>query len=309
MDVFYRRPLAIIAFMALLAGCQREAAAPAPQPAASAVVKPVGAANDTPKALTDEVIARASVALSVVEGDTPMVIATGLDEYPKYVLISPGVVLAPDAEHRLLVAMGASVNEAGTPDGADDWGKNLGLYGFTLRQSRWQLTHQTPSIARGGHWKTGADLRVLQLVGPRAGIAVNYVECHPPGICHGTLNVLALSINGAKQVLSEPVHEDSDGWSGPCDAMVKETTEAHAAGRTDFFANQRHCFATDGQMNLQPRGPDEWPDIKLTFTGDSVQIDDKTFEVTRTSHAAELVMRYDGERYKPISGRNPLSKP
>ena len=234
-----------------------------------------------------------------------MVIPTGKEGPDQYVLVLPGLVLVPDAGHRLLVTLGVSVNEVGTPQDPEASGGQLGLYEFTLREGRWHLTGQVPSFAQGGAWGKDGGLQPLVLGGGRVGIALTYIECHT-GTCHSALEVLTLSAKGAKQVLSEPLHEDSDGWSGPCDAMVKRTTEAHAQGRTDFSASELHCYATDGQMSLQSRGSDEWPDIKLTFTGESVQIDHKTFEARHTSNAGELVLRYDGERYKSLSGRNPI---
>ncbi|MGM9482081.1 hypothetical protein ACS5PN_12915 [Roseateles sp. NT4] len=307
MNVLYCKRVATAWLIALLAGCQREAPPPASQQAASEVAKPVGAVDDTPRALTDEVIARTSVAIPVGDSGRLMVIPTGQDAPDQYVRVSPGPVLAPDVEHRLLVAQGVGITEGGEPYDGHASGGNLGLFEFTLKQGRWLLTSQVPSFARRGSWGKVGDLQALDLGGGRVGVAVNSESCGQ-GYCENLLEIFALNAKGAVPVLSEPVVNDSEGWSGPCDDMVKEAMQARSKGETELDWRLRHCIVVRGDMTMQRRSPKDWPDIKIDFSGEAVDIDEKTFEVARANKATALVLRYDGQRYKPINGRNPLSK-
>lgn len=299
--------LVAAAILLVLAGCQREATVSPAATAASAPAPLIGAADDSPRALTDEVLARAGKNLPTeTAAEVPVrVIETGPDEYRGPVRPETGRVFAPDADHRLLLVIGTRVDETGSLMDAGDTGRNLGLYTFTRTAGRWLLTQQNPSIARGGRWTTLDDLQFVDLGGGRLGLAPSYIECHT-GTCVGTREVLVLGVQGVKRILSESVHYDTDGLSGPCDEMVKNMLAARSGGRTEFFGNELHCSLLEGRMRLLARGPQAWPDILFDFTGEEVSIDGISFEVKRNPVAQELLLRYQGDRYTRLSGCNPI---
>ena len=224
------------------------------------------------------------------------------------VLPTPLLVLAPHSEHRLLVVEGMPANEQRDPDVAHASSGNLGLYGFKRHQGRWLKTSELPSFAWLGEYGEVGQIHQLDLGAGRPVIASKSRYC-AQGFCQTWFEVFLLGEGTARSILKEQTSQNIDDYArDPCTELVEAAAQGAStpekyAGLAFYF-----CSATDSDMTVQARDGDGWPDIEFRFNGQDFDTDKGSLAVKRTSTDSVFLLRYNGERYAPLSGKNPLAR-
>ena len=289
----------------LLSGCQQKpddaaSAASAAAPAASAA--PAGAADDSPAVLMAAAFSGWTAATPY-----PVQVPSGEGTRQDRVLVAPALVATLDADHRMLVVSGVPDDGHGQPEQAHATAVNLGLYGFERRDGRWVKTFERASLTWTGSYGQHGDLKLQALANGHVALSVENEYCGQ-GLCSTGLHVFALGANQASAVAEQPISASATDATPGCAEWLGGKPLADADMPDP--PTPANCYDVSGKWHFEGRpekaGDAAWPDLVVTFNGSQAAQDAKTGKITPRVVDDQLVLRYDGAGYKPVSGRNPL---
>lgn len=289
--------------LGLLPACQPGADAPKPvaaPPAASAATAPAGAPNDA----ADSLMAEAFPGWTS-KAPYPMAAPSreAADGKAVRVLVSPALVAALDADHRMLVVSGPEVGGDGRPQDFHPAQAHVGLYGFERRGDRWFKTFERPSLTWTGFNGNAGTLKVHAVAAGRTVLSIENGSCWQ-GTCGEWLQLYALGINEAKALSSLMAASTSTGATFGCAEWLKGQPLAASDEAMPITAD--NCFDVSSQWRFETRADAPgWPDLVVTFSGSEAVGAVKPNQFVPRAIDSRLVLRHDGSGYKVFSGRNP----
>lgn len=228
------------------------------------------------------------------------------------VLAEPALVLRLDADRLLLIAGLAPANADGRPAAAQLTPMALAAYRFERRGDAWRLAGSQDIFALRGFAGT-ARLRAVTLSDRRQAVAVEYGSCFD-GYCG---NWLALYELDGDAVRHEPAVElalsginvdSSADCAHRLEPLVKQDAKPQlrlhdAALRDTSPADAHDCYTIDGNWTLAAaRG--QPGDLVIRYQGAISRAD--AHPAAPVAIDQRQVLRYEGGRYRAVSGFNPV---
>ncbi len=226
---------------------------------------------------------------------------------PNRVLAEPKLTLRLDASHLTLIAGLVPAGDSGKPAVSHVLPMAIAAYQFEQHGGKWQLAGRQGVFAMRGFFGE-ANLRAVELSDRRQGVAVEYGSCWQ-GYCGTWLAMYELDKD---KVRSEPalemaltgVNVDS---TGDCMRRLQPLVKQHPQDThpdDDRVAPESHdCYAIDSSWTIESsRG--EPGDFTIRYQGAISRANAHALPPSAIDQ--RQVLRYNGGKYRAISGFNPV---
>ncbi|WP_375591539.1 hypothetical protein [Chitiniphilus eburneus] len=229
--------------------------------------------------------------------------------------ISPVQVTRLSDRRALMITAATEVDEHGEAVGGHDTPGLIGAYWLRRDGERWVADTRQDDAGRAGFFGEIGSTEVVKLAAGRFALAVEYSSCWQ-GECGGWLSLYELGEQRVRPLLDEPIAISAlnSGAVPPptdCDAIL--VREPGQTERLEEDEERRACYEVTGSWQIVP-GHDAPGDLVLDFrslnedyhpqqdaSSPTILVDSATRRSTQ-----RMIYRYQGDRYVPRSGRNPV---
>ena len=227
-------------------------------------------------------------------------------EGPRQVLAEPKLVVRVDASHLTLVAGLVPAGDHGNAAVDHTTPMALAAYQFEQRNGTWRLAGRQGVFALRGFFGE-ASLRAVALSSQRQAVAVEYGSCWQ-GYCGTWLALYELDKGAARQ---EPAVEmalsgTNLNSAADCARRLQPLIKPHPqdAVEDNTVAPESHdCYAIESSWTIEPsRG--EPGDFTIRYQGAISRADAHALPPSGIDQ--RQVLRYNGGKYRAISGFNPV---
>ena len=251
---------------------------------------------------------------------------------PMLVTVSPEQVVDIDEAHRVLVVTGSPSDDAGRPSATHAEPGNLGAVWFERRDARWYVTARRDTILWDGSTGYVGTVKALDLGPAHPAISIESGGCWQ-GSCVSFLQVLSFDRATVRVVLpSVGVLSETRGGSDDCDWTMSDTRDPSTPVATGLSPDS--CFDVQAKWHAESppmaagastpvpsasgsdpaaSGPEPsasspraaaWPDIVVTYEGHEIVAKPPKGNLSVEAVEETLVMRYVGDHYVRVSGRD-----
>jgi len=228
-------------------------------------------------------------------------------EGARRVVAEPKLVVRSDATHLTLIAGLVPVDEGSQRAVDHTTPMALAAYQFEQRKGAWKLAKRQGVFALRGFFGE-ANLRAVALSSQRQAVAVEYGSCWQ-GYCGTWLALYELDKGVARQepaveMALSGINVDSNG---DCARRLQPLIKPHPQEphlEDDRAAPESHdCYAIESSWTIEPSR--ELPgDFTIRFEGAISRADAHTLPPSAIDQ--RQVLRYNGGKYRAISGFNPV---